>query len=144
MTWRRLRWRIRRLVRRHPLVTLAVVVGLAVVVVHGAGDAAAAPGGSNVQIGQQLAGGYGWGTGAQWLCLVALWDRESGWSATATNPQSGAYGIPQALPPSKMPAAALPPESSAPSQITWGLSYIAGTYGTPCGAWQHETDDGWY
>lgn len=141
--------------RRHPLASAAAAVVLAALAVHGAdasritstsAQAAAAPAAaaSNVALGQQLADGYGWGSGAQWACLDALWTRESRWSNTATNPQSGAYGIPQALPPSKMPAAALPPQSSAPAQIGWGLSYVAATYGTPCGAWAHETQDGWY
>ena len=109
-----------------------------------AAGAPAAAAGGNAALGRQLAAAYGWGGGPQWACLDALWARESGWSATATNPQSGAYGIPQSLPPGKMPAAALPPVSSASAQIGWGLSYIAGRYGTPCGAWSHETADGWY
>jgi hypothetical protein len=98
----------------------------------------------NVADGQDLAAAYGWGRGPQWSCLDALWTRESGWSATATNPQSGAYGIPQSLPPGKMPATALPPESSASVQITWGLGYIRARYSSPCGAWAHEETDGWY
>jgi hypothetical protein len=106
--------------------------------------AVAASASGNVALGQQIAAGYGWSSGQQWQCLDALWQRESGWSATAGNPQSGAYGIPQALPPGKMPAAALPPESSAAVQVTWGLGYIASRYTNPCGAWAHETADGWY
>jgi hypothetical protein len=125
------------------------VIAIAAVVLLGLGhqaQVAAAPSSvsGNVALGQQLAGAYGWDSGSQWSCLDALWQRESSWSNTATNPQSGAYGIPQALPPGKMPAAALPPQSSASVQITWGLGYIASTYGTPCNAWAHETADGWY
>jgi hypothetical protein len=106
--------------------------------------APASPPASNQALGQQLAGPYGWGSGPQWACLDALWAQESSWSNTADNSQSGAYGIPQALPPTKMPAAALPPQNSASVQIAWGLGYIDTTYGTPCNAWGHEEADGWY
>jgi resuscitation-promoting factor RpfB len=101
----------------------------------------------NVALGQQLAGAYGWSVGPQWTCLYDLWQRESGWSNTAENP-SDAYGIAQALghgPTNQYPAgSANPPTSSASAQIEWGLGYIAGTYGTPCGAWAHEESDSWY
>lgn len=108
-------------------------------------SAAAAPASvsGNVATGQALASGYGWGSGQQWNCLYDLWMQESSWNNTAQN-ASGAYGISQALPPSKLPAAALPPESSASAQISWGLSYIQTTYTDPCGAWSHEEADGWY
>jgi hypothetical protein len=80
-------------------------------------------------------------------CLVPLWNQESGWNQFAEN-ASGAYGIPQALPFSKMPQAAWPASAggrSDPSaQISWGLGYIKNTYGTPCNAWGHEQADGWY
>ena len=83
---------------------------------------------------------YGWGSG-QFSCLVSLWNRESGWPWNAENAYSGAYGIPQALPPSKMGAGY---QYDARVQISWGLSYIAQRYGTPCGAWGHELSYGWY
>ena len=83
---------------------------------------------------------YGWGSG-QFSCLVSLWNRESGWRWNAENAYSGAYGIPQALPPSKMGAGY---QYDARVQISWGLSYIAQRYGTPCGAWGHELSHGWY
>ena len=83
---------------------------------------------------------YGWGSG-QFSCLVSLWNRESGWRWNAENAYSGAYGIPQALPPSKMGAGY---QYNARVQISWGLSYIAQRYGTPCGAWGHELSHGWY
>ena len=89
----------------------------------------------NQAIGRQLAAAYGWSTGAEWDALVQLWDHESGWSNTAKNPTSGAYGIPQALPAAKMGAAANPPTSSASAQIAWGLSYIKSRYGSPSKAW---------
>lgn len=93
-------------------------------------------------IGAQAVADRGWDT-SQWACLDALWARESGWSTTAANP-SGAYGIPQALPGSKMASAGADWATNPVTQITWGLSYIAGRYGTPCAAWQHSQDVGWY
>lgn len=85
---------------------------------------------------------YGWGS-AQFGCLVAVWDYESGWNVYASNP-SGAYGIPQALPGSKMASAGADWATNARTQIIWGLGYIAGRYGTPCGAWAHIQANGWY
>ncbi len=76
-------------------------------------------------------------------CLSQLWDRESGWNPHASNP-SGAYGIPQALPGDKMAAYGDDWQDNAATQIKWGLSYIKGKYSTPCGAWQHSQDTGWY
>ncbi|MET0956535.1 MAG: lytic transglycosylase domain-containing protein [Cryobacterium sp.] len=84
----------------------------------------------------------GWGED-QYSCLVSLWNKESGWRVNAANP-SGAYGIPQALPGSKMSSAGSDWETSAATQIEWGLGYISGRYGTPCGAWGHSVDVGWY
>jgi len=103
---------------------------------------------ANQAIGKILAAPYGWATGQEWDDLVSLWNRESGWNNTADNPQSGAYGIPQSLPYSKMPKAAWPPSdggsASASAQISWGLSYIKSTYGSPSAAWAHEVSAGWY
>ncbi|MEU5875843.1 lytic transglycosylase domain-containing protein [Glycomyces sp. NPDC047369] len=76
-------------------------------------------------------------------CLVALWDRESGWNEYAAN-GIGAYGIPQALPGSKMESAGSDWETNPVTQIKWGLGYIEGRYGDPCGAWAHSEDVGWY
>jgi hypothetical protein len=90
-----------------------------------------------------MLGGYGWGDD-QFGCLVALWDRESGWNSQAYNSSSGAYGIPQALPGSKMATAGADWQTNAATQISWGLGYIAGRYGTPCGAWNHSESVGWY
>jgi hypothetical protein len=98
---------------------------------------------SSVTVGERMAAAYGW-TASQWTCLNELWTRESGWQVTATNPQSGAYGIPQSLPASKMASAGADWQTSAATQIKWGLDYIAGRYGTPCGAWAHETAHNWY
>ncbi|MBT2498379.1 hypothetical protein J7E25_04665 [Agromyces sp. ISL-38] len=90
-----------------------------------------------------MASMYGWGDD-QFGCLVSLWGRESGWNVYAENTSSGAYGIPQALPGSKMSTAGDDWATSATTQITWGLGYIAGRYGTPCGAWDHSESVGWY
>jgi hypothetical protein len=77
-------------------------------------------------------------------CLVALWERESNWNVYAENPTSGAYGIPQSLPGAKMASAGDDWQTNPATQITWGLGYISGRYGTPCGAWAHSEDVGWY
>jgi hypothetical protein len=81
---------------------------------------------------------------SQWSCLYDLWERESGWNVYAENPSSGAYGIPQALPGSKMASAGSNWQSSATTQIEWGLSYISSTYGTPCDAYDFDVDNGGY
>jgi uncharacterized protein YabE (DUF348 family) len=80
----------------------------------------------------------------QFKCLVALWDRESGWRTTASNSYSGAYGIPQALPGSKMASAGADWRTNPATQIEWGLGYIKGRYGTPCDAWGAFQSKGWY
>ncbi|NJP32695.1 lytic transglycosylase domain-containing protein [Micromonospora thermarum] len=80
----------------------------------------------------------------QFPCLDKLWTKESGWNHKARNPSSGAYGIPQALPGSKMGSVADDWETNPATQIKWGLGYIKGRYGTPCGAWAHSQDVGWY
>ncbi|RXZ51327.1 lytic transglycosylase domain-containing protein [Agromyces fucosus] len=85
----------------------------------------------------------GWPS-SEFDCLVALWSKESGWRVNAYNAGSGAYGIPQALPGSKMATAGADWETNAATQIEWGLGYVSGRYGTPCGAWAHSQDVGWY
>ena len=79
----------------------------------------------------------------QYSCLVSLWNRESHWSVTAANP-NGAYGIPQALPGSKMASAGADWQTDAATQIRWGLGYIRSVYGSPCAAGSHEQAYGWY
>ncbi|NHA69493.1 aggregation-promoting factor C-terminal-like domain-containing protein [Phycicoccus flavus] len=81
-----------------------------------------------------LVAAHGWGPG-EFSCLVSLWNGESGWSWSATNPSSGAYGIPQALPGWKMSTAGGDWLTDPATQIRWGLDYIARSYGSPCGAW---------
>jgi cell wall-associated NlpC family hydrolase len=85
----------------------------------------------------------GWGVG-QWPYLDMLWNRESGWRVDATNPTSGAYGIPQSLPAIKMASAGADWRTNAQTQIRWGLGYIRDRYGTPQHAWYHELNFGWY
>jgi hypothetical protein len=110
-----------------------------------AGAAAAAPAasGSPQQIAGAMLASFGWSS-SQFSCLDPLWAHESGWSVTAYNPGSGAYGIPQAVPGSKMASAGPDWQTNAATQIRWGLEYIKGTYGSPCGAWGHEQATGWY
>lgn len=85
----------------------------------------------------------GW-TGNDWDCLVKLWNRESSWLWYAENSDSGAYGIPQSLPASKMAAFGANYRDDAAVQIDWGLWYIAQRYGSPSVAWQHSEQIGWY
>ena len=75
---------------------------------------------------------------------MRLWNRESGWRADAYNASSGAYGIPQSLPGSKMAAAGADWRTNAATQVDWGLSYISARYGSPCGAWAHSEAYNWY
>jgi hypothetical protein len=80
----------------------------------------------------------------QFPCLDKLFKKESGWNYKATNNSSGAYGIPQALPGSKMASVASDWKTNPATQIKWGLGYIKGRYDTPCGAWSHSQSTGWY
>jgi hypothetical protein len=86
---------------------------------------------------------YGWGD-KQHKALIKLWTRESGWNQRAHNGGSGAHGIPQALPGSKMASHGKNWRSNPETQIKWGLSYIKGRYKTPAGAWNAFQHKGWY
>ncbi|PWU46597.1 hypothetical protein DLE60_32505 [Micromonospora globispora] len=97
----------------------------------------------NRQIGCALMLQEGFGID-QFPCLDKLWTRESGWNHKAYNESSGAYGIPQALPGSKMATVADDWKTNPATQIKWGLGYIEGRYDDPCGAWQHSESTGWY
>ncbi|WP_305789594.1 lytic transglycosylase domain-containing protein [Symbioplanes lichenis] len=88
-----------------------------------------------------LAAGFGI---AEFPCLNQLWDHESGWNYKAENTGSGAYGIPQALPGSKMASAGADWKTNPATQIKWGLGYIEGRYNTPCGAWNNFQNNGNY
>ena len=94
----------------------------------------------NAQLGHEMMLAYGFGED-QWSCLYNLWMKESGWRVNAANPSSDAYGIPQALPGSKMGPGW---QDDARVQIQWGLGYVKGRYGTPCGAWSSFLAKGWY
>jgi hypothetical protein len=111
----------------------------------GQAAAAAVPAatGSPRQVAQAMLGSFGWSS-SQFSCLDPLWEHESRWSVTAANPGSGAFGIPQALPGSRMASAGPDWQTRAATQITWGLRYIRDTYGSPCAAWSHEQATGWY
>lgn len=92
-------------------------------------------------LGRQMASKYGW-INEQWFCLEHLWGPlEGSWNVYADNPHSDAYGIPQALPGSKMGPGW---QHSAYVQIKWGLGYIAGRYGNPCNARSFRLSNGWY
>ncbi len=98
----------------------------------------------NAVIGQEMAAARGW-VGDEWGCLYQLWLHESGWNHLTSNyGGSGAYGIPQALPGSKMSSAGADWATNPRTQITWGIGYITGRYGTPCGALSHANSTGWY
>ena len=97
----------------------------------------------NQAVGCALLPSFGFGLD-QMSCLVNLWNRESHWRTTAKNGGSGAYGIPQALPGSKMAAYGSDWQTNPATQIKWGLNYIKGRYKTPCGALAHSQATGWY
>ena len=86
---------------------------------------------------------YGWSE-SDFNCVVYLWNKESGWNPTAYNKRSGAYGIPQALPATKMASAGSDYMTNYKTQINWGLSYIKSRYGTPTAAYNHSQTKGWY
>lgn len=81
---------------------------------------------------------------SEFTCLDSLWTRESNWTVNADNPTSSAYGIPQALPGSKMSTAGPDWATNPVTQIRWGLGYIQDRYGSPCSAWGHSESHGWY
>ncbi|WP_182355050.1 G5 domain-containing protein [Flaviflexus huanghaiensis] len=94
-------------------------------------------------IAQQMVANKGWSS-SEFQCLETLWQRESNWNHLAQNPSSGAYGIPQALPGGKMASHGADWRTNPATQIAWGLDYIQGRYGTPCGALNHSYARGWY
>ena len=99
--------------------------------------------GSARALGQSMALEKGWGAD-QFACLEVLWTKESQWNVTAGNPTTGAYGIPQSLPGSKMASVGADWRTNAATQITWGLGYIENRYKTPCGAWAQFQNKNWY
>ena len=99
--------------------------------------------GTAQSIAYHMMSSFGFSPSTQWTCLDDLWQQESGWNYQAEN-ASGAFGIPQALPGSKMASAGADWQTNPATQIKWGLGYIQSIYGTPCGAWSHEEADGYY
>jgi len=96
----------------------------------------------NKRYGRKMSALKGWDR--CWSSLETLWNHESGWNERAENPSSGAYGIPQALPGSKLATAGADWRTSSPTQISWGLGYIKARYKDPCGAWAWWTTHHWY
>ncbi len=94
-------------------------------------------------IAYNMMSSFGFNPKTQFGCLNDIWSRESGWRYNAEN-ASGAYGIPQALPGSKMASAGPDWQTNPATQIRWGLGYIKSTYGTPCNAWAFWQAHGWY
>ena len=101
-----------------------------------------APNGPLQQYARYLLRAYGWGS--QWAAFNDVVMRESGWNVYAQNPTSGAYGIPQALPGSKMASAGADWRTDGFTQLRWMMAYIASRYGSPAGAWNSELTRGWY
>ena len=101
------------------------------------------PTGRNQRIGKELAAARGW-DGRQWNCLRDLWIKESGWSTRSSNASGTAWGIPQALPGSKMAKFGSDWRTNPVTQIKWGLHYIDNRYGNPCSAWNHFQNHNWY
>ncbi|WP_017605657.1 aggregation-promoting factor C-terminal-like domain-containing protein [Nocardiopsis alkaliphila] len=95
-------------------------------------------------IALQMVTDNGWGADQFHGCLEPLWEKESNWNPYAENPSSGAYGIPQSLPGSKMATHGDDWRTNPATQIAWGIDYIKGRYGTPCAAWAHSQSVGWY
>lgn len=85
-----------------------------------------------------------WNVDKQYPCFKSLMNKESGWRRHATNPSSGAYGIPQALPGKKMASSGADWRHNPDTQVKWGIKYVKSRYKTPCGAWSHFKNRGWY
>lgn len=91
----------------------------------------------------ELVIGYGWSE-EDFNSLVILWERESNWNPNAHNKSSGAHGIPQSLPASKMASEGKDYMTNYKTQIRWGLKYIKNRYGNPTAALEHSNIKGWY
>jgi hypothetical protein len=96
----------------------------------------------NMALGEKMNEAKGWGN--CWSSLQQIWTHESHWNERASNPYSGAYGIPQALPGSKMGTVASDWQTNSATQIAWGLSYIGARYDDPCKAWTFWQNNHWY
>jgi len=99
--------------------------------------------GTAQSIAYNMLSSFGWNPKTYFSCLDSIWTRESGWNYQAEN-ASGAFGIPQALPGSKMASAGADWRTNPATQIKWGLGYIQSTYGDPCSAWAFWQAHGYY
>ena len=134
--------------------TLSQTTGIGIPADNSAATSAGSSGGAALnpglnanakQIAQAMLGQFGWSQN-EFAPLDTLWTNESGWNVSATNPSSGAYGIPQSLPASKMASAGADWKTNAATQIRWGLGYIKATYGSPTAAlaaWESRSPH-WY
>jgi hypothetical protein len=115
----------------------AVLLGAAAAVM-GSTSTAAAAANSPQQIAKQMM------PAGQFECFSNIVSHESGWDHTATNASSGAYGLVQALPATKMSSAGADWKTNPKTQIKWGLDYMNDRYGSPCGAWNFWQANNWY
>ncbi|MFF0554823.1 transglycosylase SLT domain-containing protein [Streptomyces sp. NPDC020472] len=116
-------------------VSAAVLVGTSAAVMGTTGSASAA---SEQEIARQIV------PPAQFASFSKIVEHESGWNHTATNSSSGAYGLVQALPASKMASAGADWKTNPATQIKWGLNYMNERYGSPNAAWAFWQANGWY
>jgi len=124
--------------------TKVIFPGVAPVVLRGSGPVSVdLPTTEVKKLGYQLMLDAGFGAD-QWQCLDKLWMRESGWNPAAVNKSSGATGIPQSLPGSKMASEGDDWRTNPETQIKWGLKYISERYGDPCNALKKSDQLGWY
>jgi hypothetical protein len=129
-----------------PAATVAPATGTGGTVAdEAAGPPAPPPNPGTAQsVAYSLLPSFGFDAATEFPCLNDIWSRESGWRYDAENATSGAYGIPQALPGSKMATAGPDWQTSVSTQVKWGLGYIKSRYGTPCGGWSFWQAHGWY
>lgn len=99
---------------------------------------------ARLQAWRHIDAASGWNVKTQYPCFKRLMDKESGWNRHAQNPSSGAYGIPQALPGKKMASVSADWRHNPDTQVKWGLKYIKSRYKSPCKAWSHFQNRGWY
>lgn len=112
----------------------------------GAGTAPPSPASAAAtkSIFRMYAASYGW-VGAEWVAIEQIvGEEDASWDVHATNPNGGAYGVPQALPGSKMASAGPDWQNSAATQAKWMMAYIKGRYGDPIKAQQFHLANGWY
>ncbi|MFE0060322.1 transglycosylase SLT domain-containing protein [Streptomyces sp. NPDC059003] len=131
---------LRRIATPKKALTGGVVAAATAGMVFAAAPAQAAPAGGDAKaVAQRMIT-----DAAQFQCFDRIVSHESGWDITATNASSGAYGLVQALPGSKMASAGADWKTNPETQIEWGHKYMNERYGSPCGAWSHWQSNGWY